>query len=255
MFRCVINLDSSVDRWTCFQKEQERLGLQFERISAVYGRDLTDEQLAAVAKPRGIGYLYPMTPSEYGCFLSHRKAWQRIVESGERWGVVLEDDVVFADELADLLKNDDWLPDGADVVQLWSAALKIRIKGSPIPLKNGYQVVKQCKPSSFGAVGYILSGEAAQRALDDSRRINCPVDYYLFSPWFPFVRENQVYRLSIRPLALASVPSDIGARKQRQFKRPILRQLNPVRWFGQIRISFGKMFSTPFEVKEGTFHR
>ena len=245
MFRCVINLDSSVDRWTRFQKEQERLGLQFERISAVYGRDLTEEQLAAITKPRGIGYLYPMTPSEYGCFLSHRKAWQRIVDSGERWGVVLEDDVVFADELADLLNHDDWLPENADVVQLWSAALKIRIKGSPITLKNGYQIVRQCKPSSFGAVGYILSRDAAQRALDDSQRINCPVDYYLF--------ETRVYRLSVRPLALASVPSDIGARKQRQFKRPILRQLNPVRWFGQIRISFGKMFSTPFEVKEGVF--
>ena len=147
------------------------------------------------------------------------------------------------------------LPEDADVVQIWSAALKIRIKGSPVPLKNGYQLVKQCKPSSFGTVGYLISREAAQRALEGSQRINCPVDYYLFSPWFPFVRKNQVFRLSIRPLALTSAPSEIGLRKKRQFKRPLLRQLNPVRWFGQIRISFGKMFSTPFEVKEGTFHR
>lgn len=255
MFRCVINLDSSVDRWIKFQEEQKRIGLEFERISAVYGRDLTDEQLAAVSKPRGVGYVYPMTSPEYGCFLSHRKAWQRIVESGERWGAIVEDDVYLADELSDLLSSDDWLPEDADVVQIWSAALKIRIKGSPVPLKNGYQLVKQCKPSSFGTVGYLISREAAQRALDGSQRMNCPVDYYLFSPWFPFVRKNQVFRLSIRPLALTSAPSEIGLRKKRQFKRPILRQLNPVRWFGQIRISFGKMFSTPFEVKEGTFHR
>lgn len=70
MFRCVINLDSSVDRWIKFQEEQKRIGLEFERISAVYGRDLTDEQLAAVSKPRGVGYVYPMTPPEYGCFLT-----------------------------------------------------------------------------------------------------------------------------------------------------------------------------------------
>ena len=84
-------------------------------------------------------------------------------------------------------------------------------------------------------------------------RFSCPVDYMLFSPWFDFVHTHKVYRLDPQLVRTVGAPSDIGLRKSKRFSRPWRHQLNPLRWWRQICISYEKRNGTPYRMKDGTF--
>lgn len=65
-------------------------------IEAVDGRALPDTELEAVYSQQSLHaprYPFPLSAGEIGCFLSHRKVWQAIADSGLEAGLIIEDDV------------------------------------------------------------------------------------------------------------------------------------------------------------------
>lgn len=65
-------------------------------IEAVDGRALPAEEIDAVYSRKSLHaprYPFPLSDGEIGCFLSHRKVWQAIVDSGLEAGLIIEDDV------------------------------------------------------------------------------------------------------------------------------------------------------------------
>ncbi len=77
----LINLDRSPDRLNFFQSQADRLGLPFERISAVDGRRLTAEELRDAVSA---SYEFqPVNAGEIGLFQSHKRAWEKLIDSGE----------------------------------------------------------------------------------------------------------------------------------------------------------------------------
>lgn len=252
MFRCVINLDSSIDRWLNIKSQFDAMGLSVERISGVLGKALSPEEVAAVLKPTEFGYVYPLQPSEIGCFLSHRKAWQAFLDSGEKWGMVMEDDARFAKEFPKIAANGDWIPEHVDCLKLGTSALDVKATNiTEIPGVG--KMFKQVRPTSFNTACYIVSVPAAKHLLKATERFNCPVDYFLFSLWFDFSHTHNVYRLDPQLVRTVGAPSDIGLRKRKKFKRPWRHQLNPLRWWRQIRISYEKRVGKPYRVTDGTF--
>lgn len=91
----VINLAHSSARWHHVSQQLDRLQLPYERIEAVYGKALSESQIDAVFSNQLADkyFHYRLTRGEIGCYLSHIKAWQRIVEDGLDFGIVLEDDI------------------------------------------------------------------------------------------------------------------------------------------------------------------
>ena len=252
MFRCVINLDSSIDRWHSIKSQFDAFGLEVERISGVLGKALSPEETAAVLKPIEFGYVYPLQASEIGCFLSHRKAWEAFLASGEQWGLVLEDDATLAKKFPEVFARDDWIPDDVDCLKIGSGGLSVTAQDiRPIPGIGA--IFRQVRPTSFNTACYILSAPAARDLLAMTERINCPVDYMLFSPWFDFMHTHRVYRLDPLLVRTMGGPSSIGLRKSKRFGRPWRHQLNPLRWWRQICISYDKRNGKPYQVKEGTF--
>ena len=86
--------------------------LKVHRFPAVDGRELSSEEilsksnsLAAFLQPRGV----------IGCYLSHRKFWQNVVDNDLEYAIVFEDDVQlvpnFKQLLVSQLKNISSLPD------------------------------------------------------------------------------------------------------------------------------------------------
>ncbi len=90
----VINLDRDNQRLVDLQSQFDNVGLSFERVSGVYGKDLTDKQLE-----QNVSKLYRKfgPKSAIGCAMSHMKVWQRIVDNNDQVALILEDDVVFTD--------------------------------------------------------------------------------------------------------------------------------------------------------------
>ncbi len=97
---------SSVDRFHKIQKRLNNLGVDFERFDAVDGRELSVDEVASyysadLCKER---HHKSLTAGEIGCYLSHRKIWQKMVADGLDRVIVLEDDAYCQDDFLDAIK-------------------------------------------------------------------------------------------------------------------------------------------------------
>lgn len=94
MLTCLINLDKNSERLAFMRKQLNSLGIPFIRVPGVYGKLLsTEEKDACLIKPapKDREWLYPLNENEIGCFLSHKKCWEMLLESPEAWALILED--------------------------------------------------------------------------------------------------------------------------------------------------------------------
>ena len=98
----VMNLKRSHDRWAMAQLQMKGEGLTVERFDAVDGRALSNEELrktstrmAMFLQPRGV----------IGCYLSHRKFWQMVVDEGYESAIIFEDDVKLVPHFKERLKE------------------------------------------------------------------------------------------------------------------------------------------------------
>ena len=92
----VINLNESTERLERLKSEFERIGLDFERIPAVDGRKLSENQILEhySSKLNRKKYFVPLSKPEIGLYMSHLKACERIISENLDFGIILEDDIV-----------------------------------------------------------------------------------------------------------------------------------------------------------------
>lgn len=96
----VINMDKSTDRLKKMQEQQYKLSSKpFIRIKAVVGKELSEKE-----KQKYSSYWYYRFGSEntIGCFLSHKKAWQTMIDNNDSYALIMEDDC----EIIDTFKDD-----------------------------------------------------------------------------------------------------------------------------------------------------
>jgi GR25 family glycosyltransferase involved in LPS biosynthesis len=105
-----INLDRRPERNVHIQKELSKIGWKgpIERISAVDGRNLDEktikqyftEQAIEQSKSKYDHFIpgYYMTRGGMGCALSHRSIFLKIMQENHDYVLVIEDDVIFADD-------------------------------------------------------------------------------------------------------------------------------------------------------------
>ena len=92
----VINLNESTERLERLKSEFERIGLDFERIPAVDGRKLSENQILEhySSKLNRKKYFVPLSKPEIGLYMSHLKACEKIISENLDFGIILEDDIV-----------------------------------------------------------------------------------------------------------------------------------------------------------------
>ncbi len=101
----LINLDRSPDRLRNATANLNEVGLPFERISAVDGRNLDMENMADFAVVDVIKKERWITPQVIGCSLSHYQAYKDFLASGSEWALILEDDIEFSGEVVDIVNK------------------------------------------------------------------------------------------------------------------------------------------------------
>ena len=92
----VINLPKHEARFEGVKRELAEAGVSFERIDAVEGRrlGLVEKRANVTALARAL-----ITPGMTGCYLSHRRCWERCVARGEDL-LIFEDDIVLEPDFA-----------------------------------------------------------------------------------------------------------------------------------------------------------
>lgn len=215
-----INLDRSHDRLNKITRRLFELKLDFKRMPGIDGKLLNESYCNSIQYAKDdieirSRYTRQLTPAEIGTFLSHRKCWQALLQSNEKFVAILEDDLILSDRARDYLSNDNWIPDNVDICRLICFDLEKEhiIAKEKIQLKGDDELICQLSPKPIGCQGYILSRKAAQFAIDESTKLPAPVDDFLFTKMFDVAKIFICWQLN--PCIIKTDPeqdSDIGSR-------------------------------------------
>ena len=187
-----INMEDAADRRDWFEAQANRLGLKVRRVAAVAGRELPTQTLDRLTGSIHSGT--PLGPSEIGCFLSHRRAWEQVLESHAPWAFVAEDDLHLAADVAVYFHSTGWIPDDADLIKAETTFRRCHFAREGAPTADGRHL-RQLYSLHGGAGGYFISRKAAQNALDMTRDICEPADHVLFNPDFGFFNTHKTYQI------------------------------------------------------------
>ena len=93
----LINLDRATERLEFVKPNINQLGLPVERISAIDGNLLSEEEIQKVCDQEKFKKYFKMLPEKgtIGCSLSHEKALRTFLESEYEFALIFEDDVEF----------------------------------------------------------------------------------------------------------------------------------------------------------------
>jgi glycosyl transferase family 25 len=176
----LINLDRRTDRLAAMTSQLAAFGIAATRIAAVDADKVSDEWLQQAFTPRGPLGVIPK--GDRCCSLSHRRAWARFVTGGAPYAAVLEDDVVLDASHSRLLKQHDWIPDGADLVKLEHFGPEHQRVLVGEELSIGHRLaLAPILSRHTGAAAYVVSRSVAVKLLR-MRRWSVPVDHLLFNP-------------------------------------------------------------------------
>ena len=201
----VISLERSADRFAHAATLLPKLPLSGEVLPAVDGSQLSDAEIAEFYQPGVHQPIYPFQIGlgEIGCFLSHRNAWQAIVDRDLDAALILEDDVAI-DE--DRLRRAvefvaDRSPRGAYV------QLPVRVLPSNVQRVVAYQGCQLVRPrvTPLRTSGQWVSRAAAEKLLAVTRTIDRPVDTTLQMHWL-----TGVPMLAVEPSGISDMTAELG---------------------------------------------
>jgi GR25 family glycosyltransferase involved in LPS biosynthesis len=174
-------------------------------LEAVDGRTMTDVERAQIYPGGALfapGYPFPLGAGEVGCFLSHRKAWERIVASGDVAGLIAEDDIVPAEGFSDAL---ELACAEARADRLIRFPLRDREEAAAAVARSGDVTLFRPRVVGLTTGMQIVGRDAAARLLELSDQIDRPVDTFLQMRWL-----TGVDVLSLAPAPVRSAVAETG---------------------------------------------
>lgn len=108
----LINLNKNPERLAAADSQLRRVGVDYERFPAVYGKALTvEERRRSVRRFRGWCAMgRRLMDGEVGCALSHIGIYRRMVEENVPCAMILEDDCKLAEAFPEALRVvDGWM--------------------------------------------------------------------------------------------------------------------------------------------------
>ncbi|MCX8568566.1 glycosyltransferase family 25 protein [Aminobacter sp. MET-1] len=174
----VINLDRSPERMLQMRDMLQQLDLPFQRISAVDGNALSPELIDEVTR-LAPGQKSP-TAGQVGCFLSHRLAWEQIAGGQDDYGLVLEDDVIFASNFKRVVTDHQLYKAGADIIRLEGWPERAWISANGRKVCDGYRA-HRLSWDTYGTCGYLISRRCARKLVEAARLYTAPIDHMMFT--------------------------------------------------------------------------
>jgi len=199
---CLINLERSTDRLIACAEQLEAYNLPFERIEAVNGDSLNAAAINELYNFADSSYHKHLTNGELGCYLSHVRAWQKIVDEQLDYAVILEDDILLQDDIQQGLEAIK------DIQQPWDL-----IKLAEEPAKR--KAVHQIQAGAFSLITYnkvpsrtcaqVVSLSGAKKLLATSIHINRPIDIELQYWW-----ESQLSVFGLKPYVVQANHDEVS---------------------------------------------
>lgn len=194
----LINLKKDKDRYKYASILLNKSFGKFERIDAIYGKELKEEEKNKIASYEKY-YRYngkKLGDGTIGCSLSHLKTWKTFLESQHEFAIIFEDDVEFEENykkdfkkiIDEIIKNNE----------TWDIVLLERGHGHlPLRVKkiNHNLSLNIYLDHVSHAAAYILNRHAARELVKYSLPLKMINDHYFRRTW----EMNNLKFLAIEP--------------------------------------------------------
>lgn len=139
-----------------------------------------------------------LTKGEIGCFLSHRLAWERIVQGTEEHGFIMEDDCQFRPSVKNLQLIETALAEAKEIP--WDI---FYIARNPAHCKNKERISQHVVRvgHTWGLMGYIVTKKAARELLQETTTIRYAADTFV-----SLTRKAAPVKLAVSPIPFVVVP-------------------------------------------------
>ena len=169
----VLNLARAADRRAVMLGRLQAMGWPAEILPAIDGARVDRKSLPADTAPG-------LSAGEIGCYLSHRRFWETVVERQLDHAILLEDDVIISPDLLRIAEEIAALALPFDAVRL--SALET-VRGIPMVTLSGGQRLVLPNKNPSGAQGYLVSQAGARRLLARLAVPKQPVDDAFDAYW------------------------------------------------------------------------
>lgn len=189
----VVSLSGS-ERRPSIEKQLSTLGVCFQFLDAVYGRDLPPNTIKNINNDVLVKKRYNRNvgAGEIGCAFSHQEVYKRISDDGVDFAIILEDDVFVRDKITDFIK----FMEGILFEKHSSLVDSLFILGKQDGLSSHEMIVfsnrnKICVSSDcvirklnfsekyvYGTFGYAISSRVASKLVEISKK-----GFYLADDW------------------------------------------------------------------------
>ncbi len=234
----VINLKRDFKRLASMKQQLEDRGLSYEVIEAIDGQLIPEQEIEKI-NARSLGRI---RAPEAGCYRSHMKAFQTMVERQLPEAIILEDDIRLHEDFAAVTHGCE-LPEKCRVLHLGGNINYVLQKGELYdscsrfherPLPKGYKM--SCRiDTMYGAYAYIMSLPYARRLLQEEKRMIVSADHLLFDwhynlylPWMVYKKVGDAnYRMLAEHIhaEISDNRPDNVTRRERQNTREIEQAL------------------------------
>lgn len=223
----IIHLARAKDRRPQVEKLIRELPVKTEVIDAVDSHTLSDTDIKRVYKRKLHAPRYPfaLSKNEIACFLSHRKAWQAIVDQGLDAGFVIEDDIELTDVFnAAFHAVTNHFEPGSFV----RFTFRDREQGREV-FRNDHLRIIIPNPIGLGMVAQLVSFDAAKKLLAVTEQFDRPVDTTLQMRWVTGLQPLAVIPGGVKEISAALGGTTIQHKKSfkdklaREILRPIYR--------------------------------
>ena len=177
----IINLPASIERLHFQQKQFSKLGLVFEILPAVSITNISEQQY----QQQAFGWQRPLRKVELACFLSHKTAWEKVVELNQPC-LILEDDAVLVKNSREVLESIEKNKfSDIDLINLEVRSRKKIVSKQPkVSLLNGQFKLFELYQERTGTGGYMIYPSGAKKLLTRLQNVSpAPADAFIFSDY------------------------------------------------------------------------
>ena len=183
----VINLEYDTYRWETISESLDLIGIPYSKIEACdtttyeklskYEHLINDKELNDIKNIKIKGYRdghNSLSPGSVGCYLSHIKVWNKIVENNNPYSIILEDDARFNENIdkQSVLNTVNNAPDDWDIIILGSSGTD-KVRDFDKNKEQDYVKIT----SLVGTYSYIITKKCAKYILNKMYPIKKQIDY------------------------------------------------------------------------------
>lgn len=219
----LINLDRSPQRLANSVSQFNTYQLPFTRIKATDGANLSqreiDKHYCNVLNKKN--YHYPLSKGQIGCYISHRKAWQAIVDQKLDYALIFEDDFTLTSDIHTAIKSIDDLDIKWQLIKLSAYKERKRKVLFQKPLDTVHSLVVHKKLMS-GCCATAISYQGAKQLLAATEKFGRPIDCDIQHIW-----QTGVPGYSLMPypvIQCTEQESDIRVRSEIKIQKAFLKR-------------------------------